>query len=316
MQIVILSAIFLATVGVVVGVYLFLNRRQLAEADAVRARLHGETTSAGPRSILKDDAVSQVPFLDRLLKGRGLTDRIQARLDAAGSTQKPAVFLLSAAVLGLLGLALGARFGALGSVLIGSLCAATPWLLVRRKQRKRLAAFEAQLPEALDMMSNAMKAGYSFQAAARFLSEEVAAPLGPEFGRFYDEQRLGIDVRSALLGMQGRINSLNLKMFVTAVLIQRETGGNLTELLTNLGTLMRERVALRGEIDTLASEPKLSGRFLALLPVVLFVAISAVNPKFVMLFKTTSAGHMMMWGAALSTTIGYFIMMRMADIDV
>lgn len=317
MQIIILAGIFVATLGVIVGAYLFVNRHALAEADTVRARLHGDAISgAGPQSILRDDTVSQVPFLNRLLKGRGVTTSVQTRIDRAGSTQKPAVFLLLSAFLAAFGLAMGARLGLLAAVSLAVVGAAIPWLLLARQQRRRLAAFDAQLPEALDMMGNAMKAGYSFQAAARFISEEMTAPLGPEFGRFYDEQRLGIDVRTALLGMQGRIDSINLKMFVTAVLIQRETGGNLTELLGNLGTLMRERVTLRAQIDTLASEPKLSGRFLALLPVVLFVVLGSINANFMTPFTSSSQGHFMLAGAAVSCVIGYMIMMKMSNIDL
>jgi tight adherence protein B len=315
MQIIILAAVFLSTLGVIVGGYLFVNRRALAEADAVRSRLHGETLISGPQTILKDDAVSTVPFLDRLLKGRDLTDMVDARLQRAGSTQKPGVFLLFSALLGVIGLAMGARGGALLSILLAVCLGFLPWLWLGHARRRRIAAFDKQLPEALDMMSNAMKAGYSFQAAAKFISEEVSAPLGTEFGRFYDEQRLGIDVRNALVGMHERIESLNLKMFVTAVLIQRETGGNLTELLGNLGTLMRDRVALRGQIETLAAEPKLSGRFLSLLPVAIFFGLGMVSPTFMAPFKSSTAGHYLLAGGVVSCVIGYMMMMKMARID-
>jgi tight adherence protein B len=315
MQIIILAGVFLATLGVIVGAYLFANRRALAEADAVRSRLHGETLVNGPQTILKDDAVSEVPFLDRLLKGRDVTTVIQIRLQHAGSAQKPGVFLLFSALLAFVGLALGSRLGVLMSILVAAIAGCIPWLWLGYAQRRRIAAFDAQLPEALDMMSNAMKAGYSFQAAAKFISEELGAPLGTEFGRFYDEQRLGIDVRTALAGMHERVDSLNLKMFVTAVLIQRETGGNLTELLGNLGTLMRDRVALRGQIETLASEPKLSGRFLSALPVVIFLTLGALNPVFVAPFRSSTAGHYMLAGGAVSCVLGYMMMMKMAQID-
>jgi len=315
MQLIILAGVFLATLGVIVGAYLFANRRALAEADAVRSRLHGETLINGPQTILKDDAVSEVPFLDRLLKGRDVTDVINTRLQRAGSAQKPGVFLLISVLLAVVGLALGVRAGLLVSVILAAVAGFIPWMWLGYAQRRRIAAFDAQLPEALDMMSNAMKAGYSFQAAAKFISEELGAPVGSEFGRFYDEQRLGIDVRTALVAMHERIDSLNLKMFVTAVLIQRETGGNLTELLGNLGTLMRDRVALRGQIDTLASEPKLSGRFLSFLPVVIFLTLSAVDPAFMTPFRSSTTGHYMLAGGMVSCIIGYMIMMKMARID-
>jgi tight adherence protein B len=317
MQMLLLAAVFLATLGIVLGAYLFVNRRQLAERAAVRARLHGEAEAvADQQSILKHETASQIGFLNDLLRGRKLTERLQTRLALAGSTQNPGVFLTATALLAIVGLAAGSRFGALGAIALGVVGGLLPTVWLRSRTRKRIAAFEKQLPEALDMMANAMKAGYSFQAAARFLSEEVPDPLGPEFGRFYDEQRLGIDVRTALLSMQSRIDSLNLKMFITAVLIQRETGGNLTELLVNLSTLMRDRVALKGQIDTLAAEPKLSGRFLALLPVVLFLMLGFLNPNFVAPFRDSSLGHLMLGTAAVFAVIGYMIMMKMADIDV
>ena len=315
MQIILLAAVFVATLGIVLGTYLFANRRQLAEGAAARARLHGETEAIDARSILKHEAASQVAFLNELLRGRALTQRLQTRLALAGSTQNPGVFLMTSVLVGIVGLALGERLGTLAAILLGVIGGLIPTVWLRGKTRKRIATFEKQLPEALDMMANAMKAGYSFQAAARFLSEEVPAPLGPEFGRFYDEQRLGIDVRTALLSMQSRIDSLNLKMFVTAVLIQRETGGNLTELLSNLSTLMRDRVVLKGQIETLAAEPKISGRFLALLPVALFFLLGAINPAFMTPFRTSQVGHVLLGVAAVSAVIGYMIMMRMADID-
>jgi tight adherence protein B len=115
--------------------------------------------------------------------------------------------------------------------------------------------------------------------------------------------------------MHERIDSLNLKMFVTAVLIQRETGGNLTELLGNLGAMMRDRVALRGQIETLASEPKLSGRFLSLLPVVIFVTLGALNPSFITPFRSSTTGHYLLAGGVVSCIVGYMVMMKMAEID-
>jgi tight adherence protein B len=188
---------------------------------------------------------------------------------------------------------------------------------VRRKQKKRIRDFEQQLPDAIDMLVSAMKAGYSFQAATQFIGEEIIDPLGPEFARFYDEQRLGVDVRSALLGMQTRLESLDLKMFVTAVLIQRETGGNLGEVLSNLADLIRQRIAMRGQIQTLIAEPKLSARFLAVLPVIVFLVLSAFNPHFFdPMLREGSIGRLVLTISAVSVVIGYMIMMRIADVDI
>jgi tight adherence protein B len=194
---------------------------------------------------------------------------------------------------------------------------AGPFLWLRRAQKKRLRDFEQQLPDAIDMLVSAMRAGYSFQAASQFIGEEMIAPLGPEFARFYDEQRLGIDVRTALLGMQSRMDSLDLKMFVTSVLIQRETGGNLSEVLSNLADLVRERLTMRSQIQTLIAEPKLSARFLAALPVIVFAILSLLTPGFFdPMTEEGSAGRAVLIGSVISVAVGYMIMMRIADVDI
>jgi tight adherence protein B len=163
---------------------------------------------------------------------------------------------------------------------------------------------------------NALRAGYSLQAAMEFVGNELPAPLGPEFARFYDEQRLGVDVRLALVAMQERVGTTDIKMFVTSLLIQRETGGNLGEVLGNLAALMRERVAFRGTVATLTAEPKMSARVLAGLPVVVFLFLSTTNKDFLKPLLTTDTGHFMLAYAVVSVFVGYFVMMRIAKVDM
>jgi tight adherence protein B len=166
------------------------------------------------------------------------------------------------------------------------------------------------------MLVSAMKAGYSFQAAMKFIGEEMPAPLGPEFARFYEEQRLGMEVRIALLALQERVHSLDLRMFVTAILIQRETGGNLSEVLGKISTLMRERSALKGEIRTLTAESRLSARILGALPFVVFGAVNLINPGFMRPMMETAAGPWVFFAATCSVAMGYWVMMRIADIEI
>jgi tight adherence protein B len=143
----------------------------------------------------------------------------------------------------------------------------------------------------------------------------LGPPLGPEFARIYEEQRLGIDPGTALLGMQERIGSVDIKMFVTALLIQRKTGGNLSEVLTNTADVMRERLTIRGQLETLTAEAKWSGRLLALLPVLVFFGLSWVAPQFMGTLKETSVGRMMLAVAAGGVITGYFVMMKIAKVD-
>jgi tight adherence protein B len=319
LQLLILALVFLSTVGLMVGGYVFINRRSLEASDAAVERLREiEHAPTAARSILRESSVSDVPIFDRLLAGRDVTQVLAHQIQRAGLTMTPGSFLLRVGVSGMLGLVIG-RFVSsafLAWVVGATVGTAIPLLWLRMKQASRLRAFQEQLPDAIDMMVSAMKAGYSFQAAMKFIGEEVPPPLGPEFARFYEEQRLGMEVRIALLAMQDRIESLDLKMLVTAILIQRETGGNLGEVLEKISGLMRERAALKGEIETLTAESKLSARILGALPFVVFVAVNVLNPGFMKPLLAKDYGWWLMAGATTSVLIGYWMMMKIADIDI
>lgn len=312
-----LTAIFLATMAFVVGGYVLINRRTLEAAEIARSRLRANEGPEKTWRILKDERISDVPFLNRLLSGRSWVDALAVQLERAGSEMRPVTFMLVILSAGMLGTLFGGRIGGLGGVFFMVLGWLGPFMWLRWRQRKRLNQFEQQLPDAIDMLVSAMRAGYSFQAATQFIGEEMIDPLGPEFAQFYESQRLGMDVRTALIAMQSRIDSLDLKMFVTAVLIQRETGGNLSEVLSNLADLVRQRIAMKGQIQTLIAEPKLSARFLAVLPIIVFLVLSAMNPHFFdPMTAPGSVGRLVLTVSAISVVVGYMIMMKIADVDV
>jgi len=312
----VLAAVFLATLAIVVVGYVVVNRQTLATAEIARTRLRPEE-QAQVRSLLKEERSSDVPFIERLMAGKNWSDVVRTQLLRAGSDLKPGTFLLISAVTGLVVTAVASQlsmfFVALPISLFGW---SMPYFWLKWRQKRHLAKFGEQLPDAIEMLVAAMKAGYSFQAATQFIGEEMIDPLGAEFSRFYDEQRLGIDVRSALLNLQNRVDSLDLKMFVTAVIIQRETGGNLSEVLSNLSELIRQRMAIKGHIDTLTAEPKMSAKFLAAIPVIVFLIISAINPDFVQPMLASETGRYAMAAAVVSVITGYIIMMRIADVDI
>jgi tight adherence protein B len=317
MQLLILAAVFFGIVFLIVAIYGLVNREALEASEAAREQLRmGSAGSAAAVSILRDDRSSEIPFLNRLLTGRALTTAIAERLERAGSSQKAGQFLLTCVALAVVGLVVGQRWGIVGSLLLAPVGLLLPLAWLTRKHKKREAAFESQLPEALDMLVNALQAGYSLQAAMEFVGRETPAPLGPEFARFYDEQRLGMEVRMALLRMQERIGTIDARMFVTSLLIQRETGGNLGEVLTNLATLMRERVTFRGQLATLTAEPKMSAKVLASLPLAVVLIIGAINPSFMRPLIETSLGHKLIAYAAASVLVGYFVMSRIADVEL
>jgi len=312
-----LTAIFFATMAFVVGGYVLVNRRTLEAAEVARSRLRTQEHSQQTWRLLKEEKISDVPFLNRLLSGRSWIEGLNVQLMRAGSDMKPVTFIMAIVISGFFGIILAGRSSGLGAAFFMVAGWVAPFLWLRRKQKKRLQAFEAQLPDAIDMLVSAMKAGYSFQAATQFIGDEMIDPLGPEFARFYDEQRLGVDVRTALVAMQNRLESLDLKMFVTAVLIQRETGGNLGEVLSSLADLIRQRIAMRGQIQTLIAEPKLSARFLAILPIVVFMILTLMNPHFFdAMTAPGSVGRLVLFSSAIMVVVGYMIMMKIADVDV
>jgi tight adherence protein B len=316
MQGLVLLLVFFGTSLLVLGTYALVNRRRLAAAEVLRRRMGDSAPIATQMNILRDDRRSSVGFIDSLLDSMKIAESLESELLRAGTKWTVGEFVLGSAVSASVFMLIGQQFGLLVAWIGAAVGAVLPFLVVRHMQSRRKRKFEEQLPDAIDMIVNAMRAGFSFQAALKFVGEEVPTPLGEEFTRVYDEQRLGADTRVALLSMQERVGTLDAKMFVTSLLIQRETGGNLSEVLSGLATLVRDRGALRGQVDTLTAEPKFAGRVLALLPVVGFFALMYLNRPMMLPMLTTTTGRYILLYAAGSIIVGYFILMKIADIEL
>jgi tight adherence protein B len=316
---VVLLGVFAATVSLCVGAYVFIHRRQFAAAELARARLSGDSPDAArvpAANILRDTSASELELLDRLLSGKAITARLARALQRAGSTAKPGTFVLALGIGGVSGALAGSILGAGLTLPLAVVGLVVPVVWLRRRQLARLAAFQEQLPEAIDMLVSAMRAGYSFQTAMRFVGDEMPAPLGAEFLQFYDEQRLGVEVRTALLSLQERTASPDMKMFVTAVLIHRDTGGNLSEVLSNIADVMRQRADVHRQVDTLTAQSKLSARILAVLPVLVFGAVISMDREFIRPMLEEPAGQFMLAYAGVSVVLGYLILMRIAKVEV
>jgi tight adherence protein B len=315
MQALVLVVVFASVASLLVGFWMFLNRRKLAMLEAARQRISPESGPMVAALLRDEEDASQLPFLNRLLSGREWTEEISERLKKANVQLNPGAFSLLVAVTTMLGALLGVRLGPVG-VIAGAIAGGLgPFAWLKARHHKRIRAYEEQLPDAIDMLASALKSGYSFHAATNFLGQELAEPLGPQFARMYDEQRLGIDARTALINFEERVGSLDVKMLVTALLIQRETGGNLGEVLQNTSDMLRQRAAIRGHLKTLTAEATYSARILALLPVLVFVALSYMIPDFITGFMDSSTGQLMLVGAAVSVVLGYLVMMKIADVD-
>ena len=325
MNALILVTVFFGALLLVFGAFVFVNRRRLAAADAVRVRLGGDKPGGGagmlrtdsPVSILRDARMSEIPLLEQLLSGRGLAFWLERQIAQAGSRQRPGEVVLFSLLFGLVGLTIGQWFAGGPIALVGLVFGLpAPILVLKQRQRLRKNKFTQQLPDALELLINALKAGYSLQSAIEFAGRETVAPLGPELVRFHDESRLGIDARTALVALQERIGTEDARMFVTSLLLQRETGGNLTELLGNIAALVRQRLAFRGQVETLTAEPKLSAYILTALPFVVAGAISIMSPDYMKPLLQTDLGHTLIAYSLISMALGFLIMMRIADLDM
>ena len=200
--------------------------------------------------------------------------------------------------------------------LLGLACGGLPiaWLLMRR--RRRLRRFAALLPEALEMLARALRAGQSLPFGFHMVSTEVAAPLGSEFGRVFDEQNLGVSVEQSLVEMAVRIPNLDLRFFVTAVILQRQTGGDLAEILDKIGYIVRERFKIWGQIQALTAEGRISGIVLLALPVALFLTVYKLNPEYVKLLFTDPMGKKLLAGAIVLQIVGALVIRKIINIKV
>jgi tight adherence protein B len=312
-----LVVVFIATSGLIVGGYVFLTRRRLAREESARRRLSEPIGMPGDVRLLRHETVSAIPLLDTMLRNVPGTRNLNRALRTAGSPMSPSALLLMAGVLAAAGFYIGRLQGSglLSLVGVGTGIIA-PYIYLRWQQARWLRKFESQLPDAIDMITNALRAGYAFQGAMELVGQEIAEPLGSEFAQFYEEQNLGMDVRTALLALQNRVPSLDLKMFVTAVLIQRESGGNLSEVLENIAGVIRSRFRIMGEVRSLTAQVRLSAKILGLLPIVVVIMITMVNPEFIAPLFDETVGRILLASAAVSQCIGFIAMWKLSDIEI
>lgn len=189
-----------------------------------------------------------------------------------------------------------------------------PYLFIRQARHKRLAQLNSQIGDALLIIANALRSGFSFMQAMGLVRKEMPDPIAREFGRAFQEINLGTPTDQALLNMAERVGSDDLDMVVTAVLVQRQVGGNLAEVLDKIAHTIRERIRIKGEIKTLTAQGRISGLIVGLLPTALALILFLMNPGYISLLFTTRVGLLMVGVAFLMQTTGFLIIRRMVDI--
>ncbi len=188
------------------------------------------------------------------------------------------------------------------------------WIVLRR--RRRLRAFAKQLPDALELVARALRAGHSLAAGFNLVADEMSAPISVEFQRVYEEQNLGIAMDDALKNLTDRVPNLDLKFFATALILQRQTGGDLAEILDKIGALIRDRFRIWGQVQALTGEGRLSGIVLLALPPCLFAAVWYLNPDYVMVLFTDPMGKKMLAGGVIMQVLGALVIRKIVNIKV
>ncbi|HEY2014821.1 MAG TPA: type II secretion system F family protein [Bryobacteraceae bacterium] len=198
----------------------------------------------------------------------------------------------------------------------GGLAASLPFLYVKRKANKRIRQFEEQFPDCLEFISRSMRAGHAFSVSLEMVYREFSEPLASEFRRTFEEQNLGQPLDIVLKKLSRRIPSLDVQFFVSAVLLQKRTGGNLAELLDKLAHIIRERFKLRARIRAISAQGLMSGRILALIPVGVAALMFSVNPEYARFFVVDPIGHQLVAAAVGLLIAGYLIIRKIVTIEV
>jgi tight adherence protein B len=322
--ILIASVIFIIAVVFVGSVYFFIwEVPEREKRRKIKDRLES-ISDAGRRmpspelDIIKSELLSDVPALNKLLLQFSHTNRLKKLISQADMKMKVSTFLLISLILFACGTVLSNQLLKIipVNVLIGVLAGVIPFLLVLYKRNRRFRKFEELFPEALELLTRAVKAGHAFNTGIEMIAEEMVEPVSKEFRITFDEQNFGLPLKQALFNMVERVPLLDLKFFVTAVLMQKETGGNLAEILTNLSHLIRERFKIMGEVRTFSAQGRLTGYILTAVPVAMGFILSAMNWDYMSALFKEKIGHYMLAGAGFCQLVGYIIIRKIVNIKV
>ncbi len=317
-------AIFIAVILFMVGIILFIRGRLDPESVRVRKKLKELSTGADASQAVHVDVrrkivpLSEVAWLDKVLQSIPLLDKIDRTLKQSGLRYPLGVFFLSSIILALIGffaISTMAKSNLIALVIAVAL-STIPFFYISMKKNARMKRFERQLPDALDLIARAVKAGHAFSGGLQMVGQEFNDPIGGEFSRVLEEINFGVGIKEALVSLTERVDCMNLKFFVVAITIQLETGGNLAEILENSASLIRERFKLQGRIRTLCAEGKLSAIILIAIPFFVGISLSIMNPKYIGVLLTDPIGKMLIAASLFMMFIGVLAMKKIIAIKV
>ena len=320
MLILIAIAVFLV---VALGVFVVVS---LLDERSSKARLLRERLSTAQKTerepsqdlaLLRDKMLSKIPALDNLLRRSSSISNLQTLLEQADVKSRAGnvvlLCVLSGAAMGVLLLLFGfPQFVWLG-VILGAFL---PYSYANYKRTKRFQKFEEIFPEAIDTLARAVRAGHAFTTALELIASEISEPVASEFRKLFEEQKFGMPVRDALVNLTERVPLVDVKFFVTAVMLQRETGGNLAEILDNLSYVIRERFKIMRQVRVHTAQGRLTMMLLMGLPPIIIITMQIMNPSFIRRLFEDPIGHVLIVVGITLQTIGYFVIRKVIQIQV
>jgi tight adherence protein B len=315
---------FLVGVGLVMGLFFGVTKipgmiaQRKLDARLQELSAPAEEAKDGDKLLVKVQTVGPLPAIDRFFAESKRGSALAQWLEQSGmKVSVSGVLMMATACAVLMALVAGIITRApLGLPLGAALGFSIPFLVFKVKRTRRLRTFEEQFPEALDLIARALKAGHAFATGLKMAADELPEPVGPEFRKTFDEQNFGLPMKDALDNLAHRIPILDVRFFVTAVLIQRETGGNLAEILENLGFVVRERFKILRQVRVYTAHGRFTGYVLLALPAVLGIALSFINPEHMNMLFRERMGQMLLGIALVMQTIGFLWIKQVIKIEV
>ena len=312
---------FVMVLGIIGATYyVLILKPEEEEQSALRRRLKSSTPSAIKNSSLarQDSPLSTIPIVDTLLSAGGkFSEPVQKLIDRSGMNLTVGALLLMclcAAVAGYLIVQTISRL-TLAAAVLGAMCAFIPLWVVRFMARRRVDKFEEQFPEAIDLLARALRAGHAFTTGLSMVADEMPEPVGTEFRLAYDRQNFGMPMPEALRSLGDRVPLLDARFFVTAVLTQREAGGNLAEVLDNLARVIRDRFKVKRQVRVITAHARITGWVLALLPPSLGVILTLLSPQHMSLLWTDPIGIKMVVFAVVLQVVGTLVIRKLVNVE-
>jgi tight adherence protein B len=316
-----IAALIFVVVTVLAFAIMSLLDQRKAQARILRDRLTTPEQSSGGQlelALLRDEMLSRIPAFDTLLRRSERVSLLQKMLAQGSVDVRAGNFLIICAASGV-GLALVAIIAG-GNVMFGwaglLLGFFVPYAYASHMRAKRFQKFEEKFPEAIDTLARAVRAGHAFTTALEMIATELAEPVAGEFRQLYEEQKFGLPVRDALINLTERIPLVDVKFFVTAVMLQRETGGNLAEILDNLSYVIRERFKILRQVRVHTAQGRLTMVLLMALPPTIVVLMLLLNPGFIQPLFSDPLGHILIVAGVTLQTLGYFVIRKIIRIQV